>query len=257
MADLINLLKVEAINCKPPTVCGLRQSDDMEIGSAEWKDVIVKGARQFSIDVLPEQADRFALHALLLKEWNQKINLTAIESPMGMAVKHFLDSIIPFRYITPGSRLLDVGSGAGFPGIPLKVMIPSSNMILVDATRKKVSFLHHVIRRLHLCCITPIHSRIEDLRPEREGKFDIIVCRAFSSLAEFAEKSMPLLAPGGLLLAMKGKEISTGLPEESTRGGEGVFSATGKDVHTGLQMTCVSFELPFLNLSRTLILLRR
>ena len=229
----------------------------MEIGSAEWKDVIVKGAGQFSIDVLPDQADQFAAHALLLKEWNQKINLTAIDSPMGMAVKHFLDSIISLRYITPGSRLLDVGSGAGFPGIPLKVMIPSLDMILVDATRKKVNFLNHVIRRLRLRCITPIHSRIEDLRPERDGKFDIIVCRAFSSLAEFAEKSMPLLAPDGLLLALKGKELSNDLAGVPTRGDKGAFPAAGKDVHTGLQMTCVSFKLPFLNLSRTLILLRR
>ena len=157
----------------------------MDIGSQAWKDTIVEGAEQLGIDVQAGQADQFAAHALILKEWNQKINLTAIDSPMDMAVKHFLDSIISSRYIKPGSRLLDVGSGAGFPGIPLKVMIPSLDVILVDATRKKVSFLNHVIRRLHLSHITAIHSRIEDLQQEWEGRFDVIVCRAFSSLDDF------------------------------------------------------------------------
>ena len=181
----------------------------MEIGSAEWKEVIVKGAGRFGIPVLPGQADQFASHALLLKEWNQKINLTAIDAPMDMAVKHFLDSIISCPYITPGSRLLDVGSGAGFPGIPIKVMIPSLDMTLVDATRKKVSFLNHVIRRLHLDCIGAIHSRIEDMGPERHGKFDIIVCRAFSNLTDFIEKSLPLLAPDGMMMAFKGRGQTT------------------------------------------------
>jgi len=163
------------------------------------------------IQVQAAQADQFATHAILLKEWNQKINLTAIDSPMDMAVKHFLDSIIPFSHLTPGSRLLDVGSGAGFPGIPLKVMLPSLSVTLVDATRKKVSFLNHVIQQLHLSGISAIHSRVENLGREREGTFDIIVCRAFSSLTDFAEKSLPLLAPDGLLMAFKGKNLEPDL----------------------------------------------
>ena len=229
----------------------------MEIGSPDWKNVIVEGARSLGINVQADQADQFAAHVLILKEWNQKINLTAIDSPMDMAVKHFLDSIISSRYIEPGSRLLDVGSGAGFPGIPLKVMIPSLDVTLVDATRKKVSFLNHVIRQLHLGHIRAIHSRIEDLKQEWGGGFDVIVCRAFSSLDDFSEKSLPLLAPGGLLLAFKGKELATDLAQVSTRKGTEVLLVTERNIHTELQMKCVSFKLPFLNLSRTLILLRR
>ena len=229
----------------------------MKIGSPAWKDTIVEGARKLGITVYAGQADQFAAHALILKEWNQKINLTAIASPMDMAVKHFLDSIISSRFIKPGSRLLDVGSGAGFPGIPLKVMIPSLDVILVDATRKKVSFLKHVIRQLHLSRIAVIHSRLEDLQQEWKGRFDVIVCRAFSSLGDFAERSMTLLAPDGLLLAFKGKELTTDLAQAFTQKGGEVFPVTGKGFHTELQMECVNFELPFLNLSRTLILLRR
>ncbi|MFC1877464.1 16S rRNA (guanine(527)-N(7))-methyltransferase RsmG [Thermodesulfobacteriota bacterium] len=219
--------------------------------------MIVDGARKLGIDVQPGQADQFAAHALILKEWNQKINLTAIDSPMDMAVKHFLDSIISSRYIKPGSRLLDVGSGAGFPGIPLKVMVPSLDVILVDATRKKVSFLKHAIQELHLSGVAAIHSRLEDLQQEWEGRFDIIVCRAFSSLADFAEKSMPLLAPEGLLLALKGKELATDMDQVSTQNGSEVFLVAGKDAPTGFQMKFVSFKLPFLNLSRTLVMLTR
>ena len=229
----------------------------MEIGSPDWENVIVEGARSLGLTVQSGQADQFAAHALILKEWNQKINLTAIASPMDMAVKHFLDSIIASRFIKPDSRLLDVGSGAGFPGIPLKVMIPSLNVTLVDATRKKVSFLNHVIRQLHLSGITAIHSRIEDLQQEWEGRFDVIACRAFSSLGDFAEKSMPLLAPDCLLLAFKGKDFAIDLDQVSTQKGSEVFLVAGKDNQTEFQMKLMSFKLPFLNLSRTLILLRR
>jgi 16S rRNA (guanine527-N7)-methyltransferase len=229
----------------------------MDIGSIEWKELIVDGARRMGITVHADQADQFAAHALILKEWNQKINLTAIDSPMDMAVKHFLDSIVSSRHIEPGSRMLDVGSGAGFPGIPLKVMMPSLDVTLVDATRKKVSFLNHVIRRLHLSHITAMHSRLEDLQQEWEGRFDVIVCRAFSSLGDFVEKSLPLLVPGGLLLAFKGKGLGNDLVQVSTQKGGEVFLASGKNIRTDFQMKCVSFKLPFLNLSRMLILLRR
>lgn len=229
----------------------------MDIGSIEWKKLIVDGAREVGITVHGGQVDQFAAHALILEEWNQKMNLTAIASPMDMAVKHFLDSIISTDYVEPGSRLLDVGSGAGFPGIPLKVMIPSLNVTLLDATRKKVSFLNHVIRQLHLESIGAIHSRIENLQQKREGRFDVIVCRAFSSLGNFVEKSLPLLAPGGLLMAFKGRGLGSDLDLVSTRGDGDVFSVAGQSNHTELQMRCVSVKLPFLDLSRTLILLHR
>lgn len=229
----------------------------MDIGSTEWKKLIVDGAQALGVVVNKVQADQFAAHALILKEWNRKINLTAIASPMDMAVKHFLDCIVSSRHIKPGSRLLDVGSGAGFPGIPLKVMIPSLDVTLVDATRKKVNFLNHVIRRLHLGQITAIHARVEDLAQKGEAGFDVIVCRAFSSLADFLEKSIPLLAPAGMMMAFKGRELTTDLLQVSRRNGGEFFLVSNKGMPTELQMRSLSFELPFLNLSRTLVLIRR
>ena len=220
--------------------------------------MIIEGAGALGINVQAAQADQFATHAILLKKWNQKINLTAIDSPMDMAIKHFLDSIAPLSSITPGSRLLDIGSGAGFPGIPLKVMMPSLNVTLVDATRKKVSFLNHVIQELHLRDISAIHSRVENLGQDWEGAFDIIVCRAFSSLNDFVEKSLPLLAPDGLLMAFKGKNFEPDLSQVSTPRviGKTVY-AYGKGPREKLQIKFMHFDLPFLDLSRTLILLSR
>ncbi len=230
----------------------------MNIGAQAWKNTIVEGARELGIAVSAAQADQFAAHALILKAWNRKINLTAIHAPLDMAVKHFLDSIIPSRYIRPGSRLLDVGSGAGFPGIPLKVMLPSLDVTLVDATRKKVSFLRHVIQALHLSRISAIHARLENLQREGDGEFDVIVCRAFSNLAAFVEKSLPLLAPDGQLLAYKGRNLGAELGQLSSAQRESrSFPVSEMDSTRLLQMEIVRFELPFLNLPRTLILLRR
>jgi len=229
----------------------------MKIGSSDWKETIIEGARKLDIHVQPGQADQFARHADALTEWNRKINLTAIESPMDMAVKHFLDSIVSSRYIKPHSSLLDVGSGAGFPGLPLKVMIPSLRVTLVDATRKKVSFLNHVIQRLRLSDISALHSRVESLTRTREGMFDVIVCRAFSSLAGFVEKSLPLLAPDGVLMAFKGKVSAADMEQISGQNAHAVFLAPGKGDPTALHMTHVRFTLPFLNLSRTLVMLTR
>jgi 16S rRNA (guanine527-N7)-methyltransferase len=229
----------------------------MKIGSSGWKQTIVEGARKLDILVQPDQADQFARHAYALKTWNKKINLTAIESPLDMAVKHFLDSIVSSRYIKPRSRLLDVGSGAGFPGLPLKIMIPSLKVTLVDATRKKVSFLNHVIQQLSLTDISALHNRVENLTQTREGLFDVIVCRAFSSLSGFVEKSLPLLAPDGVLMAYKGKASAADMEQISRQNGNGVFPAPGKGDPLALQMNQVRFVLPFLNLSRTLVLLTR
>jgi 16S rRNA (guanine527-N7)-methyltransferase len=232
-------------------------AENMKTGSHTWKDIIVHGAAQSGIAVQPYQADQFAVHAGLLKEWNQKINLTAIDEPVEVAVKHFLDAIIPSRYIKPDSRLLDVGSGAGFPGIAIKVMIPTIEVTLVEATRKKVSFLKHVIRELHLNGISAIQSRIENLPPQAGSGFDVIVSRAFSNLSEFVEKSLPYLARGGLLMAYKGRGFTEEtLDVQATPGTHKPSLISIKNIDRRFQMTIVHFKLPFLELNRSLILLQ-
>ena len=113
----------------------------MQVGSTKWKNVIYDRVKDLDIQIDRGKIDQFGIHASELLKWSQKINLTTISDPLEIAVKHFLDSIAPARFIPPDTSLLDVGSGGGFPGIPLKITIPSLSVTLIDASRKKVSFL--------------------------------------------------------------------------------------------------------------------
>ena len=165
------------------------------------------GGHQLGIEVSEEQAGLFAVHAREMVLWNKSTNLTSVTDPFEMAVKHYLDSIAAVPYTGRAASLLDAGSGGGFPGIPLKIMLPSLKVTLLDARRKRVSFLKHVIRSLGIAGIDVFNDRLEqmkDLLPPGEG-FDVIVSRAFSDLEPFAAHALPLLNPGGCIVAYKGK----------------------------------------------------
>ena len=229
-----------------------------EIGSLEWKTVIIDGAGKLGIEVSEEQAALFAAHAREMMLWNRRINLTALTDPYEMAIKHYLDSIVAVPFIKPKASLLDVGSGGGFPGIPLKVMLPSVGMTLLEARRKRVSFLKHVIRSLDLVDVHVIHDRLErmtDLLPSHGG-FDVIVSRAFSDLELFAAHTLPLLNPGGYLVAYKGKQGDkldaemSGLTKLAIPGGNGKQHPEGIRPHVDIQ----GFVLPGLEMERTLIM---
>ncbi|RPJ15255.1 MAG: 16S rRNA (guanine(527)-N(7))-methyltransferase RsmG, partial [Desulfobacteraceae bacterium] len=176
----------------------------METGSREWEDLIISGAKLFDIKIGSEEAGLFSIHVRELLKWNLKTNLTAITDPFEVAVKHFIDSLAPARTIPPGSSMLDIGSGGGFPGIPLKVVLPSLSVTLVDSSRKKISFLKHVIRTMGLDGIDAFQARAEEL-PEKTERFDIVICRAFSSLDKFIESALPVLSENGIMSALKGR----------------------------------------------------
>ena len=188
----------------------------MKIGSNEWSELIIKGARAFDLDLEHHHTELFAVHARELLHWNQIINLTAITDPFEIAIKHFVDSLAPARMISPGATLLDIGSGGGFPRIPLKVAIPTLSVTLIDASRKKINFLKHLIRSLKLGGIEVIHIRAEDLvsDPAYQKHFDFITSRALTDLSSFIRQARPLLAANGQMIALKGKmdqpEVETG-----------------------------------------------
>jgi len=190
----------------------------MEIGSEKWKNLIIEGAaalfNQFpaTCDLRPApqtlHLNQFALHAIELLKWNQKINLTAITDPAEIAVKHFIDSIAPVPLIPhDASSMLDIGSGGGFPGIPIKIMLPSLSVTLIDSSRKKVSFQKHIIRTLRLENTEAVHTRAEELaeNPLFSNAFDLVICRAFSALDKFVLTALPFLAKDGIIIALKGK----------------------------------------------------
>ncbi len=172
-----------------------------------------------SLDVLEKmlaemaiRADRQKLKKLLrlrdeLLKWNRKINLTSISCPIEILEKHLVDSLTVMPFIHPDSRLLDMGSGGGFPCIPLKIMLPALKVCSVDAVGKKIAFQKHVIRLLQLREFDARHARVEDLAHEQEKfSYDVIVTRAFASLPEILTLAEPLLSPRGQVIAMKGAE---------------------------------------------------
>lgn len=139
-----------------------------------------------------------------LLKWNKKLNLTAITDLKEIAAKHIVDSLFISSLIAENNVVLDIGSGAGFPGIPLGITRPDLEIVSVDAIAKKIQFQKHIIRLLALENFNPLHVRIEDLDPIYFGKFDVVVSRAFTSLDSFAELSKPFMKPGGKMIAMKG-----------------------------------------------------
>ena len=179
----------------------------MEIGSREWQSFIIDGARKLGIELDEGVSALFSIHAFELIKWNLKINLTSITHPRDIAIKHFLDSLAPAQFIPDEGRLLDIGSGGGFPGLPLKILKPSLSVLLIDGVRKKVNFLKHVLRTLRLENTEALQIRAENLlqEPEFAYPFDVIISRALSDLTPFVKKALPLLAKQGTIIAMKGK----------------------------------------------------
>lgn len=178
----------------------------MQVGSKKWQNLIYEGAKNLDIEIDKRKTEKFAIHAIELMKWNQKTNLTAITDPFEIAVKHFLDSIVPVKIIPSNASLLDIGTGGGFPGIPLKIILPSLSVTMIDASRKKVSFLKHIIRTLGLKNIDALHIRAEEFanKPGVKKKFDVIISRALSSMTSFAMTALPFLNKEGAIIAMRG-----------------------------------------------------
>ena len=147
---------------------------------AEFTDLILKSTRKAGISLTERQADLFSLHIQLLLQWNTRLNLTRITGREEIIVKHLLDSILPARFLPSSGCALDVGTGAGFPGIPLKIVYPDLQMVLLDSSRKKVNFLTAVAATLGLKGIRVLHGRWQDFSKveEHANRFELITMRA-------------------------------------------------------------------------------
>ncbi len=230
---------------------------NFSVGSDQWIEFIIQNAGTMGIAVHREMAEKLAAHAAELILWNKKVNLTAITDPMDIAVKHVLDSMAAVPLIPDDACVLDIGSGGGFPGIVLKVVKPGLSVVLVDASRKKVSFLQHVIRLLSLPQIEAIHTRAEDLKQSGDftRKFDVVTCRAFSSLETFVSMSRPFVKDEGLVIAYKGKDAENEIQDVSFASEK--IKNENMEKRESFTIKVQSYLLPHPNIERCLIILRK
>lgn len=179
---------------------------------------------ELKISIDSAQEERLLCFLDELLRWNQSINLTAITDRDEALIKHLVDSLTLLPLLRGAETLLDMGSGGGLPGLPLKIVLPDLNLTSVDAVAKKISFQKHVIRTLALTGAVARHGRLEELGRESSlaGHFDLVVARAFASLADCVRFARPFLQPGGRLIAMKGPE-----GEKEVQATEKIFTSAG------------------------------
>jgi len=163
---------------------------------------LLDGARALALDLDEAQLDKLVAHLDLLDDWNSRMNLTAIRDRPSQLTKHLLDSLTVLPYLH-GQRIADVGSGAGFPGIPLAIVEPHRHFSLIESTGKKCRFLEHVRDTLQLANVEVVQSRAEAYKPDI--RFDTVIARAVGPVADLVKVAGPLVVGGGRLLAMKGR----------------------------------------------------
>lgn len=201
---------------------------------SEAQKTLKERAAACGITLTPVQLEKFERYRALLLEWNQKMDLTAVTDAAGIDNRHFLDSLSLLRLFPGGlnGKICDIGTGAGFPSIPLKIMQPNLAMTLVDSLQKRITFLETVVDDLSLTDMTLLHERAEDfLKPNRDpharGQFDFVVARAVAPLPTLLEYTLPALRIGGKLLAMKGPQA-----EEELKTAQNALTQLGGFVET-------------------------
>lgn len=178
---------------------------EFEIFSEELENA----AKQIEIELTKKQIEKFYNYMNLLLEWNEKINLTAIIEPREVILKHFVDSLTIAKYIKENEKLIDVGTGAGFPGIPLSIVKENTDIVLLDSLNKRINFLEEIKQNLKLKNITTIHGRAEEFGKNKKEReiYDIATSRAVAPLNILLEYLLPLVKVGGKAICMKGYNI--------------------------------------------------
>ena len=205
-----------------------------------------EGAVAIGIRLGPAELDRFATYHREILLWNRRINLVSERSAQEIVVRHFLDSLTTAQFLDrPDGAVIDLGSGGGFPGIPLRIALPGLHLSLVETSRKKSSFLSHVVRTLRLDGVKVIRGRVEELATGEAlaGRFDTLISRAAFKLPDLIRMAAFFLKPGGQLIAMKGPD-----PHEEMEETERISEAAGM-----VLTTCRTVRLPGDDSSRKII----
>jgi len=208
-----------------------------------WKKLLLYEAKKEKIFLKNEEVEMFEKYLFLIEEWNKKINITSIKNKEEVVIKHFIDSLLVLKNVSLSGIIADIGTGGGFPGIPLKIVKPSLEIFLIEPIRKRANFLRTVISNLNLKKIIVFNGRAENFN-EKE-KFDFTISRALSDIKTFCELSLPLLKPEGYLVAMKGKETKKEIAALKS------FEKKIKVIKNN------QFELPQKNGARSIIVLQK
>ena len=175
----------------------------------EFSDLMIEYGKELDFMFTEEQLQKFYQYMNLLIEWNQKMNLTAIVEPKEIIVKHFIDSLTILKYLKKDKTVIDIGTGAGFPGIPIKIVREDLEITLLDSLNKRINFLNEVIKELGLTNITAIHARIEEVAKNKKyrEKYDVATSRAVANLTTLSEYVLPMVTVKGIAICMKGAEV--------------------------------------------------
>ena len=214
-----------------------------------FKKLFLELANKININLTENQIEKFYKYMKLLLEWNEKINLTAITDENEIVLKHFVDSLTSLKYIKENDNIIDVGTGAGFPGIPIAIMMPNTKITLLDSLNKRINFLNEVIKELNLKNVETIHSRSEDCGKDilyRE-KYDISIARAVANLSTLSEYLLPFVKIDGKMICMKGSEV-----EEELNNSKYAIKELGGEI--SLQD---EFCLPDTDIKRNIIVIKK
>ncbi|MGM0471153.1 MAG: 16S rRNA (guanine(527)-N(7))-methyltransferase RsmG [Bacillota bacterium] len=177
----------------------------------ESRELLVSGVNKLGLEITDQQVEQLLQYLDILQKWNQKVNLTAIDETREIIIKHFLDSISCATVVdlTDDQQVIDVGTGAGFPGLPLKILFPQLDLTLLDARQKRITFLRKLVRQLDLSGVELMHGRAEDYgqHPDYREQFDLVFSRAVAGLNILVEYTVPFLKPSGQFISQKGAKV--------------------------------------------------
>ena len=214
----------------------------------EWKQSLKQQAKKLNIELEEKQLEAFYSYMEQLQDWNQKINLTAITKPDEILQKHFIDSLTILPYLKANTSIIDVGTGAGFPGIPIKIAEETISITLLDALGKRVNFLNKVIKELGLSNISALHLRAEEGAKDLKlrEQFDVAISRAVAPLPTLVEYLLPFVKIKGRCICMKGSNV-----EEIDYGKKAIEILGGKIERIE------EFTLPNSDMKRTIIIIEK
>lgn len=213
------------------------------------KNLLNEGAKTLGISLNDVQLDNFIKYMDLLLEWNENVNLTAITEPKEVITKHFLDSLTALNLIPEGAKLADIGCGAGFPGLPLKIARDDIKLTLLDSLAKRINFLNAVITETGVSGVECVHSRAEDAGQDKayREQFDVAVSRAVANLTTLCEYCLPFVKVGGVFIALKGP-----LADEELAAAKKAICILGGEL-----MPTVEASVPFTDLNHKIVIIKK